>query len=504
MVRRLGRRCSSCVALAVGLAGAAFGQQLNPAVQDLIARGKLGDARIGVSIIDCESGEVLANVGADQAMTPASNMKLLTSGTALLVLGPDFTFRTEFIMDGDRLIVRGGGDPALGDPVLLGRMTPKMAPGEVVAQLVEAAKKAGITRVSQVVVDDRVFDRDRVNPNWPQDQLDRGYCAEVAGVNFHANVLGVYPRPSRDGAGRPALYTLEPESPWVKIDVSARTVTQGQNSAWVRRTGEGNQFELLGDVRTGTQVPVEVTIRDVPAFFGRVLANELVKAGIGVAGATTPGGIGDDAVRVPGPREELGGGAAFAVVTTPMPDIMQRCNSDSENLYAESLMKRMGYAVTKSPGSWENGSAVLRMTLTDKLGPTATASTVVTDGSGLSKLDAVAPANLTRWLSIMAKDPRVGAAFTASLAEPGMGTLTHRFREGKLENQLRAKSGKINFVRTLSGYVINERTGRRVAFSVMCNDLRNDAAGLALHESVVRLADDWLSDRCKEQPKSGG
>src|SRR6185295_11686507 len=109
-------------------AAQALGQvgSLDDDVSRVLTARKLGMARVGISVIDLETGAALANVNANDPFTPASNMKLLTSGAALLVLGPDFVFRTELIRDGDRLIIRGGGDPALADPIVLKEMEPKL------------------------------------------------------------------------------------------------------------------------------------------------------------------------------------------------------------------------------------------------------------------------------------------------------------------------------------------------------------------------------------------
>ena len=78
----------------------------------------------------------------------------------------------------------------------------------------------------------------------------------------------------------------------------------------------------------------------------------------------------------------------------------------------------------------------------------------------------------------------------------------------KLRNHLQAKSGYINGVRTLSGYVTNDDTGRQVAFSVMINNIKSDTAhvsALELHEEVVKLSDKWLSQRiAAERPRAGG
>ena len=262
---------------------------------------------------------------------------------------------------------------------------------------------------------------------------------------------------------------------------------------------EGNRFTLRGDVRHKSLSPIEVTFHDPAMFFGRCLADQLNGDGIKTL---------VQSVRLANLDEDLSKGRVVAVITTPIAEVIKRCNSDSENLYAESLIKRIGHAVAKEPGSWTNGAAVLRMLLSEKVGAGAAAATIISDGSGMSRENAVSPATLTRWLAIIAKDTSIAEPFHESMATVGTGTLRRRFQGAKLKNTLAAKSGFINGVRTLSGYVTNTETGRQVAFSVMVNDIRGDHAhtsALELHEEVVQLADRWLTQRiAADRPKVGG
>ena len=205
------------------IAGLARGQELNSRIEAAAANYKLAGARVGVSILDLESGRTLADLRSSEAFTPASNMKLLTTGAALIVLGKDFVFRTELILNGTRLVIRGSGDPALGDPFVLEKSTGKPTVDSLVQQLATAVKAAGVSSVSEVIVDDRVFDRQYTHPSWPKDQLDRWYCAEVSGLNFHTNVLSVFPSPGEVSL-RPPLFTLEPAAPWLEIENKAKTV----------------------------------------------------------------------------------------------------------------------------------------------------------------------------------------------------------------------------------------------------------------------------------------
>lgn len=476
---------------------------LNDEVARVVGAHKLGSARVGISLLDLETGDALADLNADLPFTPASNMKLLTTGAAAVVLSPDFVFKTEIIRDGDRLIVRGSGDPALGDPLVLAESEPKLTVDDVLAALAGAAAKAGMQDVREVVLDDRVFDRELVHAGWPVNQLDRPYCAPVSGLNFHANVLSFYPGPNAQGPGTPPTCALEPDAPWVRVDIRARTIAEGRNTAWITREQGPDRYALRGDIRFQTQQPIDITCQEPALFLGRLLAHQLAKAGVRVAqGQQGP------AVRLAGAQERLAG-TTIAIVNTPLADVLRRCNADSENLYAEALLKRMGHAVTKDAGSWNNGASVLRMVIGQRLSPQHAAATTISDGSGLSRTNLVAPATLTRWLGELSRDEKVRAVFTDSLAEPGAGTLKKRFRDARLKNEVRAKSGYIDGVRCLSGYVINASTGRRVAFSVMVNDIVSDTQtreALDLHEDIVKLADGWLAQKsvAPEPAKVGG
>ncbi len=481
---------------------------LSDDIRRLVAKAKLGPStRVGISVREVESGRVLGEMRADEPLTPASNMKLLTSGAALLVLGPDFQFRTELTQHEDRLVIKGSGDPALADPAVLSEMEPRLSVDDVLGALVKGVQKAGIESASELVIDDRVFDRQWFHPSWPAEQANRGYAAQVSGVNFHANLLLVFPRPGPQGVGSSPALALQPEAPWLRITNRARTVGDGKNSVWITREADANVFTVQGEVRSPLTVGVEVTVNDPATFFGQVLSDQLTKAGVRVGPARTSGGPGG--VRLATEQEQFeGAGKILAVVSTPIEEVLHRCNSDSENLYAEAMLKRVGHAVTRESGSWANGRTVMRMVLSEKLGPDAAASTTISDGSGLSRENLVSPTTFTRWLTLLARNDTTRDAYTNSMAVPGEGTLRRRFQSTKLANDLYAKSGFINGVRCLSGYLVNKESGRRVAFSVMVNNIEGgnaNQAALDLHEDIVEMADKWLTRRVNaETPKVGG
>lgn len=486
---------------------AATAQELNTRVERAVSGSKLGVGKAGVSILDLSTGRRLASYNAEQGLIPASNQKLISSGVALSVLGSDFVFRTEISLAGNRLIVKGSGDPGFGDPKLLGQIGGEsITVDRLLELLAQAVVKAGVTSIDEIVIDDTVFDREFVHTSWPAAQLNRWYCAEVAGINFHTNVLSVYVRPTKPGDA--PTVRLQPHSPWMELQNSARTVTSGENTTWIARPNETNRFTLYGDVRYPSQAPVDVTVHEVPLYFGRLLAQSLLASGIRIGAITSPAQSAEAPVRLRSPDEPADAASrVLAVVTTQLTDVLSRCNTDSQNLYAESLLKRVGHDVSGEPGSWSNGAAVARMVLSERLGPTAAASTVIADGSGMSRLNRVSAETMVRWLESIAEQPTIGQAFIKSLATAGSGTLTRRFRDQQPMNTLYAKSGAIDGVRCLSGYLVNEPSGRIVAFSVLCNDLNTGEASsnaMKLHEQIVRIADEWLTNQVNAEATAIG
>lgn len=484
----------------------AAGQTLSDRVENTLrARQSLESTTIAVHVRDALTGDALFSHGGENPLIPASNMKLLTTGAALRVLGPDAVFETRLGWDGDRIVVIGQGDPGLGDPALLDRNEPPITVDGLLDKLARAIVAAAPNpgQADALVLDARIFDDQRVHPEWPTDQLNKWYCAEVAGLNFHTNVLTFFLSAGEDGQGGRAagvtpIVRLQPEARgvgrWFSIDNKAKTVAKGRHTAWVARAvgaRSANEFTIFGDVRIGATAGIDAAVHNPPGMFGSLLAERLEAAGL-----TTPRDEkGRPVVLSPGVNETFDEFRAAAVVRTAMPDILERANTNSQNLYTEALLKRIGHEVTHEPGSWRSGAAVVRMLIADDLGPEHANRTTIDDGSGMSRRNRVAPSTLTAWLADLADRPRLAAAMIDSLPSPGEGTLRRRFKGESLHNHVYAKSGSINGVRCLSGYVIAD-TGHAVAFSVMVNGIKHGQQirdALALHEDTVLAIDEWMS-----------
>lgn len=476
---------AASVLAAVCFSTIALGQPLQNQVEILRAHANIGDSRVGIFVQDVETGEVLVELNASDPFIPASNQKLLTTGTSLAVLGPDFWFQTELRRSGSILTLVGSGDPALADPDLLAEM--QIGVEDLLSTWIDAILQSGDEPITDIVVDARVFDREFVHPSWPKDQLNRWYSAEVSGLNFYTNVISFFLQKERTGA--PPRIILEPATPWLKVVNRAKAVSRGQNTVWVARPATSNDMTVFGDLRQTLSSPIRVSIHDAPDYLGRLLATRMEYAGLD-----------KPSVRVATETEEVPEGELIAVVRTPISTVVNRCNEESHNLYAEALLKRMGHEVTGRPGSFSNGAAVIRMAMQDILGPADTAPTIIADGSGLSRNNRVSPRAVGRWLRALSQQSDISDAFIDSLPVAGLeGTLLNRFQDDDLTSTVRAKSGYIRGVSCLSGYLIDADSDRKVAFSILVNDIPQHKVPIArvkrFHEAVVRVADGWLADQ---------
>lgn len=476
---------TACVLWVAPAAAQMSRDDLAARVRLAVHSARLGAASITCQVTDVESGEVLYSRNADQAMIPASNLKLLTSGAALLTLGRDFNFETRMVHSGDRLIIVGSGDPGLADPELLTTM--QMSVESFIDLWVDDVVASGIGALGEVIVDDRVFDREFVHPSWEAADLLYPYGAQVSGFNYFGNCLWFYAWPAKQ-AGQAPTYRVEPDvSPVLRFSNNASTSgdPKAANQIYVVRPLDSNTFSMRGTIRRTQAVPMKITVHDPASLYAQVFAQRLRARGIQVGDSR----IASDADPLPFVGEPLG-----RPIRTPLSTVVKRCNQDSDNLYAEALMKRLGHDVTDQPGSWSNGAAVIRLILSKHLGPAAATQVKTADGSGLSRENRVTAGLLASWLAMLANQPQVSDVFIDSLAQAGeSGTLRKRFGNRELASDVRAKSGYISGVSCLSGYVISP-AGRTIAFSVLVNDLKQGEVTIAkkLHEEIVEVIDAYL------------
>ena len=148
------------------------------------------------------------------------------------------------------------------------------------------------------------------------------------------------------------------------------------------------------------------------------------------------------------------------------------------------------------------------MLIAEKLGPAAVAGTIVLEGSGLSRENRITANTLSAWLAAMHHEPDVRAMYQSTLPTKD-GKLAKRFTLDSIEHDVIAKTGTINHVRCLSGYVTDPETGRTATFSILCNGLTSGQsirAAYRLQAAIIDAIDNNMSELAlpEEQPVLGG
>lgn len=453
-------------------------------IRAAIARSGLA-ANVTAVVGDLDRDAVIVDLGGSRPMRPASNQKAITTGLAMMVLGEGFSFGTKLLLQGDRLTIVGDGDPSLGDPELLsgtvwkdaqGAMHTGLTPEQLIDQWARAVERLRVARIREVVVDDRIFAREGAHPDWPRDQLDATYCVACWGVNFHFNSIRFWLSPKDGKVG----WRTQPAAPWLTVvnDATARQGKGQKQSAGIAR-GQGTDAYALRGNLARADGPYIVTMQDPPLFLGNLLASRLRTNGIDVG-----------SVRVASATDAAPAGAAVGpALSTPLASVVTRANTDSENLYAESLLKRAAAKATGRPGSWADGQDLMRSTLRSAIG-SEVESFAIRDGSGMSKDNRITALGMARWLLAMPRMLPDFPAYLHSFAEGGSsGTLKKRMDD--VPDSLAkvwCKTGYIAGTSCLSGYVICTN-GRRFAMSVLCNDLKDNQVGKAkdLQDAVAAI-----------------
>ncbi len=423
---------------------------------------QLNGSQISISIVKVSPGMALPIYGyhPNLPLMPGSNGKLLTTSAAFAKLGPKGVLHTYLYRVGDDLVIVGGGDPALGDPVLCRQVgwTVTTAFDNWAAYL----KKIGQTHFHDVIVDDHIFNQHFFNHQWPRGQSLDWYEAQVCGLNFSDNCLNWLPTIQPNGAPGVRIF---PSTPYTPVTIQARRGPV--QSVWMYRQPDSNHFFCRGQIRySDTAYPLQVTINNPALYTGAVLKQSFLSHGIAISGAVRSEGLTALAAQK-GVRPIL-----LASYGTPLTDILKRAHIDSYNLMAECLCKLLGHDATGQPGSWANGTAAVKAYL-GTIGVNA-ALTHMVDGSGLSHHDRVATSAITTILAHVAAEPQ-GQVFIDTMAKPGQGTFVNRLTRSPARVFLRVKDGHVTGASTLSGYLTLAQA--RYAFAIFVNHYRGNVNG---------------------------
>lgn len=435
--------------------------RLVSSVEAILKREVFAPAITAIDIRDLDSGRVLFEKNATVNVKPASTMKLFTTAAILDAEGqlpatPATTVETAGRLDGLGRIL---GDVYLvgrGDPNLSDRFEWRSAKSPF-DQLAKDIKDAGITRIEgRLIGYDGLFTGETIPDSWTADDLVWSYGAEVSALSAFDNSLDLRLEPG-EREGDPARLTVEPATDFMRVESRVATSAEGTKASvsltralGSRRVVIEGSVPRLGEAWTGAVAAPEPTL-----FATTLFAEALGRHGVAVRDGVL-------ASRDALPKELR----PLASVRGPaVAEQIRVVNKESQNLHAETLLRRLGLAAFKD-ASVESSLKAREAFLKGQ--GVRVADTAMYDGSGLSRSDLVTARAEVDLLVAMARHP-LAKAFRDSLPVAGVdGTLKRRMVGTKAQGRVFAKTGSLRHVNALAGYV-DAISGRRFAFSIVVN-----------------------------------
>ena len=450
-------------------------QTLQQKVDQAVTAEPLKGAVVGIMVQDM-SGHVVAQREAGRRMVPASNLKLITTGTALHALGPDFRFETSLgytgeidadgTLHGDVYIV-GGGDPTIGviDTVAV-------KPDALFWRWKSLLKDAGISRIDgRIIGDGRAYEGHLENQSWSYDDTGTYYGAGCNALSFYENAIDY--AVSAGVEGEPVKVTQRyPDTPWMHFGNLTSTGPKGTgNSLYLYTTDLAPYAEMRGTFAVDRKQKLEHFANK----YGALTCAYYFWQNLRSTGWTVSGGYADidrggyvrgrDFV----PADKAGTPKLVGKSESPvLSRIVRQTNVLSDNFYAEAIFRQMGEKAT-GIAVYDSCRVAVADVLED-LVPGGLEGLRLEDGSGLSRLNTVSPAFLASFLRSMTRS-RGFNAFLASLPKPGEGTVATLLPKLPADKKarVRVKSGSMDGVLCYSGYILDESGNPKFVFSLMVN-----------------------------------
>lgn len=440
------------------------------AVDQLAKDPALKYGQLGVAVMDVQTGRMLASYDADKSLIPASIQKIFTTSTALGILGPDHSFKTELqyggtispegILQGN-IYIKGYGDPTLGSDQLdaADDLT------KVMEKFRLAIQQKGIRRVEGYIVGDPTWLGTEVNgAGWPWGDLGNYYGAGAWGLNIHENLYYLrFQQRSRLG-DRPPVVEISPDIPGLVFqnELSSASASSGDN-AYIYGAPRTYERIIRGTIPVGSRIfSIKGSIPDPPLFAAQQLQDQLLSVGI-TSSQKALNFYDLPAQELPADQRSV----LYTQLSPPLSAIVQQANIKSVNLYCEALIRTIGREV-KSDSSPDGGIEAAEE-FWEKKGLSADGC-FFQDGSGLSRSNSAPSSFFASLLVKIAQDQQIFGPLYDSLPIAGeSGGMRYALTGTGAAGKVRAKTGTLARVRSLAGY-IDTRSGRRLAFCIITNN----------------------------------
>ncbi len=432
-------------------------------MEDIFNDPNFNNANLGVLIQSLETGEYFYKRNEDKLFIPASNLKLFTTAAGLIILGPDYRFSTNVYMSGyidgsvlkGDLVVQGRGDPTISGRFYNNDVY------RVFSAWADSLLDLGIDEITgSIIGDDNLFDDKNLGEGWAWDYESYWFSAPSGAISFNDNTVDIIITFDNESQ-KAKIFTL-PDSRYIIIKDNITVVPRDSlTSINVYRERGTNLVSVYGTLKAiSDTIKTFVTVNNPTQYSMVVLSEVLKRRGISIRGFPV------DVDDINKQLDYSGMQKIFSFNSPQLKEIIKVINKNSQNFYAEQLLKTIGLE-TYGYGSVENGVKAAERVF-QEMGIN-TENMKMADGSGLSRLNLITPRHIISLLSYMYKS-KYFIPFFNSLPIAGVdGTLGMRMKNSTAEAKVRAKTGYLEAVRSLSGYAFTG-DNEPVVFSILVNN----------------------------------
>ena len=462
---------------------------LQSRIRTSLARPELRRGQIGVKIVSLDTGKMIFEENGEKYFMPASNMKSFTVAAAMEKLSPEFRFVTSVFaptmpdangtIRGD-LMIYGRGDVSFSTAFYDGDYY------KGIDALATKIANAGVKRIEgNLVGDESYFTGNPIPPSWEWDDLQWYYGAEISALGVNDNAIDLTIKSS--SVNEPCRVLVQPINTIVKIVNHCVISPSGtKREIQIEKKLPQNIIEISGTMPLDDKGYQGYIAVSRPAeLFVEMLRQLLIQKGVFVTGQN----------RVISAKDKANSPAAVPIEITKLESplfsvIAAKTLKPSQNLYTETILwtlgEQFGDKTNPKLTSAERGLGVVQNFLL-QAGISAD-SIIQWDGSGLSRHNLITPNSAVQLYSYMATS-RYANAWRDALTIGGVdGTLKSRFKGTLAAENVRGKTGTIDQVSALSGYVTTV-SGEKLVFSILVNGVNDGKLRQAtIDEIVVSLA----------------
>lgn len=448
--------------------GSLSAQNIQRAIRDLVQDGSMKHAGISITVLDVQSGKVIAEHNKDMCLVPASSMKVVTTGAAISILGNNYTFKTEIQYDGlisksvlnGNLFIKGSGDPTLGSDRF--RETPSLK--VLMNRFQKAIQQKGICRVNGLVIgDESYFGTESRPPSWQINDIGNYYGVGAWGLNIFENFYYLHFRQNPTKDTKPRIINYSPKIPNLLLINEVRSSGDSVDNAYIFASSYSNLYFVRGSIPVGKgYFTIRGAVPDPPFLAANILMNTLESSGIKTKKQATTY---FEFVREGNKRKERT--TIYTHESPPLASIVKRTNLESNNLYCEALLKTIGKRMNYKGDTYEGTAAVTKFWKNKGLDLEGFR---MEDGSGLSPRNAASSYHLASIMRAAAQDTVIFDTFYQSLPEAGnTGTMASMLKNTRAWGRVRAKTGTMKGIKSYTGYVKTE-SGKFLSFSIILNN----------------------------------